>query len=137
MKLQSKWLWAPLLATAIVLLPAADGMAQRGRDGGGDGRGACAPGAMRAIGGGRMRIGASAEPQVLAIRDLIALECLYRSQNQDAKIEPMYRDVLTKATDPRLRSVAYRRLARIAFRNGDAAAAETLLQQSLDEKLRR
>ena len=42
MKLQSKWLWAPALATAIVLLPATDGLAQRGRDGG-DGRGACAP----------------------------------------------------------------------------------------------
>jgi hypothetical protein len=135
MNMQLKTLWAATLSAALCTLPSEPALAHRGGD--------TARVQARQLCGGQVqgqrlsRLGArSNDPARQALRDLVALECLYRRDGRSDQIEAMYRDVLAKATQPLLRSVAYRRLARMAWRKGEHEAAEDLLKRSLQENLK-
>ncbi len=137
MKLHAKLMWVPALAAVLVMLPMGQASAHRtdGREGM-QGRQLCAAQGRRQ-GMAMARMGpAAADSGMLAVRDLIALECLYRRDGKADQIDALYRDVLDKATQPLLRSIAYRRLARMAWRRGEHAAAEDLLKRSLQENLK-
>jgi hypothetical protein len=136
MNMKLKTFCAAALAAALSMLPAepvlahGDGEASRVQA-----RQLCSGGQVQ--GRGLARLGArSNDPARQALRDLVALECLYRRDGKTEQIETMYRDVLAKTTQPLLRSVAYRRLARMAWRKGEHAAAEDLLKRSLQENLK-
>ena len=137
MRLHALRLTVPLCAAVLALLlsfelGASPAVAGEHRS---SGRG-CAGGAGQHAGRMRGAGAATRDPSLLALRDLRALECLYRREHDLQKIEAMYRDVLVRSQHPLLRSVAYRRLARLAWRRDDAAAAEALLRESLAEKLK-
>ncbi|MBK8283538.1 MAG: tetratricopeptide repeat protein [Ahniella sp.] len=72
-----------------------------------------------------------------AARDALALERLYRRQGKVDSAVSMYQGLLDRSADPALRQIAHRRLARIAWRQGDAVSAEKHLRASLDEQLSR
>lgn len=72
-----------------------------------------------------------------AARDALALERLYRRQGKPDDVVALYQDVLARSTDPQTRQLAFRRLARLAWRQGDSATAEAHLRASLDEQLSR
>lgn len=134
MKLHTKWLLLPVFSAVLAMLPINQSHAHRAQGAAAQARQLCGASAGRqAL--ARMR-GANADPELLAIADLIALECLYRREGKSDQVEALYKDALDKAKHPLLRSVAYRRLARMAWRKGDHAAAEELLQRSLHEKLK-
>ena len=135
MKLHSKLMWVPALAVVLVMLPMDPASAHRTDDGAGtQGRQGCTAQGRRQ-GMARMN-SVAADTTMLAVRDLIALECLYRHEGKTEQIDALYRDVLDQATQPLLRSIAYRRLARMAWRKGEHAAAEDLLKRSLQENLK-
>jgi hypothetical protein len=135
MKTQSSLLKVGALALALAILPTTQASAHRSdQNGGVQARQLC--GGQ----GGRHsmpRLGPNAaDPSMQALRDLVALECLYRREGKSEQIEAMYRDVLAKTQQPLLRSVAYRRLARLAWRKGEHEQAEDLLKRSLQENLK-
>lgn len=138
MKTYARWLWMPALVGALGVLTMGEASAHRGggedaRDGARAGR-ICAAARVRQP---MMRLGAqAADPAIQAVRDLVALECLYRREGRSDQIEPLYRDALAKSAQPLVRSVAYRRLARMAWRKGEHAAAEDLLKRSLQENIK-
>ena len=135
MKMQSKWLWVPALAAVLTIVPIAEVSAHRAAEGAGmQARGICGAQARRHV-SSRVRSD-RADPALLALRDLVALECLYRRQGKNEQVEALYRDVLEKSTQPQLRSIAYRRLARMAWRKGEQGTAEELLKRSLQENLK-
>lgn len=69
-------------------------------------------------------------------RDALALERLYRRQGKPEQAAAMYAEMLERSHDPVVRQLAHRRLARWAWRQGDATAAERHLRASLDENLK-
>lgn len=135
MKTQSSLLKVGALVLALAILPTPHASAHRSeQSGGAQARQLC--GGQ----GGRHsmpRLGPNAaDPSMQALRDLVALECLYRREGKSEQIEALYRDVLAKTRQPLLRSVAYRRLARLAWRKGEHEEAEELLKSSLQENLK-
>jgi hypothetical protein len=135
MKTQSSLLKVSVLVLALVILPMSHASAHRSEQSGGvQARQLCGgQGARHAM----PRLGPNAaDPGMQALRDLVALECLYRREGRAEQIEVMYRDVLAKTRQPLLRSVAYRRLARLAWRSGEHEEAEDLLKRSLQENLK-
>lgn len=135
MNTQSKWWNSFVLVSALLILPVSDASAHRSEQGGRvQARQLCCGQAGRHA---MPRLGRNAaDPGMLALRDMLALECLYRRESKAEQIEAMYRDVLAKTTQPVVRSVAYRRLARMAWRKGEHDAAEDLLKRSLQENLK-
>lgn len=136
MKTQSSLLKAGALVLAMAILPTSHASAHRSEQGGGAAQ-------VRQLCGGQggrhamPRLGPNAaDPSMQALRDLVALECLYRREGKSEQIEAMYRDVLAKTQQPLLRSIAYRRLARLAWRKGEREEAEDLLKRSLQENLK-
>ena len=81
------------------------------------GHGGMRPGMRRAMHGPMMG------PRGAAIRDMLALEHLYR-------------DVLARSQDPLLRNFAYARLARAELAPRNTGAAILTLRQALDENLK-
>lgn len=69
-------------------------------------------------------------------RDALALERFYRRQGRPEQAAAMYAEVLERSRDPQVRQLAHRRLARWAWRQGDAAGAERHLRASLEENLK-
>ncbi len=136
MNMQLKTFWAVALAVVLSILPAESAFAHRGGETARvQARQLCSGGQVQRQ--GFARLGArSNDPAAQALRDLVALECLYRRDGKTEQIEAMYRDVLAKTTQPLLRSVAYRRLARMAWRKGEHEVAEDLLKRSLQENLK-
>lgn len=74
-------------------------------------------------------------PRGAAIRDMLALEHLYRAQGHVGAVATLYRDVLARSQDPLLRNFAYARLARAELAPRDTGAAIKTLHQALDENL--
>lgn len=74
-------------------------------------------------------------PTRAVIGTLGRLERLYRMQGRTADVRALYRDVLKKTRDPRVRHFAYGRLARAELKPADTAAAIATLRKSLDESL--
>ena len=90
------------------------------------------PGMRRGMHGhGPMKMG----PRGAAIRDMLALEHLYRAQGHVEAVVGLYRGVLARSRDPLLRNFAYARLARAELAPRDAGAAIQTLRQALDENL--
>ena len=81
---------------------------------------------------GPMKMG----PRGAAIRDMLALEHLYRAQGHTEAVVGLYRGVLARSQDPLLRNFAYARLARAELAPRDADAAIQTLRQALDENLK-
>lgn len=75
-------------------------------------------------------------PRGAAIRDMLALEQLYRAQGHVEAVATLYRDVLARSQDPLLRNFAYARLARAEMTPRDTGAAIQTLRQALDENLK-
>ncbi|MDE1958762.1 MAG: hypothetical protein KGI40_06725 [Xanthomonadaceae bacterium] len=75
-------------------------------------------------------------PRGAAIRDMLALEHLYRAQGHVEAVVGLYRGVLARSQDPLLRNFAYSRLARAELAPRDAGAAIQTLRQALDENLK-
>ncbi len=75
-------------------------------------------------------------PRGAAIRDMLALEHLYRAQGHVEAVATLYRGVLARSRDPLLRNFAYARLARAELTPRDAGAAIQTLRQALDENLK-
>ncbi len=69
------------------------------------------------------------------IRDLAALERLYRRQGKLSAVDALYRDLLKRTQNPTLQRFAERRLAKSAVNRGDLSAAETHLRASLNAGL--
>ena len=88
------------------------------------------PGMRRAMHGPMMG------PRGAAIRDMLALEHLYRAQGHIDAVATLYRDVLARSQDPLLRNFAYARLARAELAPRDTVAAIRTLRQALDENLK-
>jgi len=65
------------------------------------------------------------------VKDLIALERLYRRQGKVPAIDALYVDLLKRTQNPSLRRFAERRLAKAAFNKGDLVSAEAHLRASL------
>lgn len=78
--------------------------------------------------------GTAISPERQAVRSLLAQECQLFDAGQRDQIEGLYRDVLASATDPALRRVAYRRLSRMAMRQGNRDAAKALRAQARAER---
>ena len=74
-------------------------------------------------------------PRGAAIRDMLALEHLYRAQGHVGAVATLYRSVLARSQDPLLRNFAYARLARAELAPRDTGAAIKTLHQALDENL--
>lgn len=75
-------------------------------------------------------------PRGAAIRDMLALEHLYRAQGHIDAVATLYRDVLARSRDPLLRNFAYARLARAELAPRNTGAAILTLRQALDENLK-
>lgn len=137
MKTYLKGLWIGTLACVLGMAATSDAAAHRGGDdpraGARSGRICGAQGMRQAMPGIAAR---AVDPAFQAVRDLVALECLYRREGKIEKIEPLYRDALAKSAQPMVRSIAYRRLARMAWRRGEHGVAEDMLKQSLQENLK-
>lgn len=71
------------------------------------------------------------------VRDLAALERLYRQQGKPASVDALYRELLKRTQNPTLRSFAERRLAKSAAHRGDFSSAESHLRASLNAGLNR
>ena len=91
----------------------------------------------RAADAGRLLLAKRVMDLPPAARDALTLERLYRRQGRVESAVSMYQGLLDRSADPLLRQIAHRRLARIAWRQGDAVAAEKHLRESLDEQLSR
>ncbi len=74
-------------------------------------------------------------PRGAAIRDMLALEHLYRAQGHTEAVAALYRGVLARSQDPLLRNFAYARLARAELAPRATGAAIKTLHQALDENL--
>ena len=74
-------------------------------------------------------------PRGAAIRDMLALERLYRAQGHIEAVVSLYRDVLAHSQDPLLRNFAYARLTRAELTPRDTGAAIKTLRQALGENL--
>ena len=94
------------------------------------GHGGMRPGMRRAMRGPMMG------PRGAAIRDMLALEHLYRAQGHVDAVATLYRDVLARSQDPLLRNFAYARLARAELAPRNTGAAILTLRQALDENLK-
>lgn len=95
-----------------------------------------AGGAMRARHRGG-RAGLHAPPAVRAsMRDMIAIERLYRQGGKRNELPAFYSDVLARTQNPMLREFARRRLARLQSAPVDTSAAIATLRQGLDENLK-
>ena len=81
---------------------------------------------------GPMKMG----PRGAAIRDMLALEHLYRAQGHSEAVVGLYRSVLARSRDPLLRNFAYARLAHAELAPRDTGAAIETLRQALDENLK-
>lgn len=81
--------------------------------------------------------GLHAPPAVRAsVRDMIAIERLYREGGKSRDVPDFYRGILAKTQNPLLRNFAYRRLARLEAAPTNTDAAIATLRQSLDENLK-
>lgn len=78
--------------------------------------------------------GTAISPERQAVRSLLAQECELVAAGQRDKVENMYRGVLASATAPALRRVAYRRLTRMAMRQGNRDAAKAWRAQARAER---
>ncbi|MGA9335490.1 MAG: hypothetical protein WBV39_14520, partial [Rudaea sp.] len=84
----------------------------------------------------RRHRGANASPAVRAtIFDLRAMDRLYRASGKSGALAGLYRDVLAKTHNARLRNYAYMRLARLQSAPSNPDAAIATLRHSLDENL--
>ncbi|MEO8801870.1 MAG: hypothetical protein ABI304_03355 [Rudaea sp.] len=82
--------------------------------------------------------GANGSPAVRAtIFDLRAMDRLYRASGKTSALPALYRDVLAKTHNPKLRNYLYMRLARLQSAPTNPDAAIATLRQSLDENLAR
>jgi len=70
-----------------------------------------------------------------AMADLHALERLYRQAGREKELTGVYNEVLAKSQDPRLRTYAYHRLARLQARPANVDQAIATLRRSLSENL--
>jgi hypothetical protein len=70
-----------------------------------------------------------------AMADLHALERLYRQAGREKELAGIYSDVLAKSQDPRLRTYAYHRLARLQAQPANVDQAIATLRKSLAENL--
>lgn len=77
------------------------------------------------------------DPALATIRDLRAIEGVYRRSGRDKDVPGFYNDVLKRTDNALVRDFATHRLARIAMRSGDTKGALEQLQRSLDEDLKR
>jgi hypothetical protein len=69
------------------------------------------------------------------VKDLVALERLYRRQGKMSSVEALYADVLKRTQSVSLRHFAERRLAKVAANRGDLSSAEAHLRASLNAGL--
>jgi predicted negative regulator of RcsB-dependent stress response len=74
-------------------------------------------------------------PGMGAMADLHALERLYRQAGREKELAGIYDDVLAKSQDPRLRTYAYHRLARLQAQPANVDQAIATLRKSLSENL--
>lgn len=72
-----------------------------------------------------------------AMADLHALERLYRHAGREKEMSGVYNEVLAKSQDPRLRTYAYHRLARLQAQPANVDQAIATLRKSLSENLAR
>jgi hypothetical protein len=70
-----------------------------------------------------------------AMSDLHALERLYLKAGRQKDLAAVYNEVLSKSQDPRLRTYAYHRLARLQAQPANADQAIATLRKSLSENL--
>lgn len=86
----------------------------------------------------RHQRGANASPAVRAsIFDLRAIDRLYRASGKTSALPGLYRDVLTRTHNSKLRNYVYMRLARLQSAPTNPDTAIATLRQSLDENLAR
>lgn len=71
------------------------------------------------------------------IGDLRGLERLYLRAGRSKDLAALYREVLTKSQDPRVRDYVYRHLARLQAQPANYDQAIATLRQGLDENLTR
>jgi hypothetical protein len=74
-------------------------------------------------------------PRSGAMSDLHALEHLYRNAGREKELTGIYNEVLAKSQDPRLRTYAYHRLARLQAQPANVDQAIATLRKSLSENL--
>jgi len=74
-------------------------------------------------------------PGMGAMADLHALERLYRKSGREKDLAGVYNEVLAKSQDPRLRTYAYHRLARLQAQPANVDQAIATLRKSLAENL--
>lgn len=70
-----------------------------------------------------------------AMSDLHSLERLYRKAGREKELTGVYNEVLAKSQDPRLRTYAYHRLARLQSQPANVDQAIATLRKSLSENL--
>jgi predicted negative regulator of RcsB-dependent stress response len=70
-----------------------------------------------------------------AMSDLHALERLYLKAGRQKDLAAVYNEVLSKSQDPRLRTYAYHRLARLQAQPANVDQAIATLRKSLSENL--
>ena len=70
-----------------------------------------------------------------AFADLHALERLYRTSGRGKELADVYNEVLAKSQNPRLRTYAYHRLARLQAQPANVDQAIATLRKSLSENL--
>lgn len=79
----------------------------------------------------------AADPTLAAIAQLRAMERIHRREQQPAAIDAMYQDILARSNNLTLRNFASFRLAKLAMREQDAAAALKELRRGLEENLQK
>ncbi len=67
--------------------------------------------------------------------DLRALEHLYMQSGRSKELAPLYKEVLSRSQDPRVRDEVYRRLARLQAQPTNVDEAIATLRKGLEESL--
>ena len=122
-----------------VAAPSADAMAERWSDDGhpGIGRWQHHAGGRFGMAQRRLGIAAAKDPSLAVLQDVRALERMYRHSGRDQDVPGLYRDVLSRSSDPVVRHAAGRRLARLEWQAGDHKSALEQMQKNLDDDLKR
>ena len=77
------------------------------------------------------------DPEKTVIMTLQQLEEQYKKRNEHKQIVVMYKKVLSENSNQTLRNIAYMKLSEIYRRTGNDAEAMKLLNQSLQENMKR
>lgn len=77
------------------------------------------------------------DPEKTVLMTLQQMEEQYKKRNEYNKIIAMYKNVLSKNSSQTLRNIAYMKLGEIYRRTGNDAESMNLLNQSLQENMKR